>query len=66
MDSPIGFDPTARMLRSDGYPELVEVTLWQGVDGEWRIAIEHADETIDEITLREDFLVGLKRQERAA
>lgn len=66
MTAPVGFDPGARLVRSDGYPELVEVTLWQGVDGEWNIVIEYADETSDEIKLRDDFLVGLKRQERAA
>lgn len=62
MTSPIGFDPTGVLsvnVVDGGTEEFVEVTLYQRDDGTWRIVIEHADESIDEITVRSDFLVGL-------
>lgn len=67
MDSPIGFDPTAVLMRDDGEEEHVGVTLWRRDDGRWQIAIEDDDEQCSQITLRADFLSEITaRSERAA
>lgn len=66
MSAPVGFDPGALLQLSDGTKELVEVTLWQRDDGTWSIAIEHADERSDELTLSRESMSDFAAPAREA